>query len=111
MHSETFSYLPALTTEEIERQVQYILDKNWIPGIEFSPELGPRELYWSFWKLPLFDAETTADVMAELEACQKAHPECYIKITAYDNIIQGQVLSFVAYQPESTHSAAATKVS
>nr|7QSY_B Chain B, RubisCO small subunit [synthetic construct]7QSY_D Chain D, RubisCO small subunit [synthetic construct]7QSY_F Chain F, RubisCO small subunit [synthetic construct]7QSY_H Chain H, RubisCO small subunit [synthetic construct] len=99
MHTETFSYLPPLTDEEIKKQVEYILKNGWIPGIEYTDEPGPHNSYWSFWKLPFFNAETAEEVMEELEACREANPDCYIKITGYDNIRQGQVLSFVAYRP------------
>ncbi len=100
MRTETFSYLPPLTEKQVEKQVSYILKNGWIPGIEFSRELNPYDSFWSYWKLPFFTAEKTGEVMQELDACRQAHPDAYIRLTGYDNIKQGQVLSFVAYRPQ-----------
>ncbi len=33
---ETFSYLPPLTSDQIARQVDYIVGNGWIPCLEFS---------------------------------------------------------------------------
>ena len=101
MHVETFSYLPPMTTTQVEKQIQYILDNRWYPGIEYTDSPGPDNDYWSMWKLPLFEARTTAEVIAELEACKEANPDCFVKINGYDNIRQGQILSFVVYRPET----------
>ena len=101
MYTETFSYLPPMTQAEVEKQVQYILDHNWIPGIEYTEKLDPYNSFWHMWKLPLFDAQTVEDVMQELEACKQANSDCFIKLTGYDNKIQGQVLSFVVHKPEN----------
>ncbi len=99
MHTETFSYLPPFSDKEIEAQINYIIQNNWIPGIEYTENPGLDNSYWFFWKLPLFDARKAGDVMRELQACRKANPEAYVKITGYDNIRQGQILAFVAYKP------------
>lgn len=101
MHVETFSYLPPMTLAQIEKQIQYILDHNWYPGIEYTKTPGPENDYWSMWKLPLFEARTTGDVLAELEACKEANPGSFVKINGYDNIRQGQVLSFVVHRPDA----------
>ncbi len=103
MKFETFSYLPPMTDEEIKKQLQYILDNGWIPGIEYTENPGPQNAYWTFWKLPFFNATTSQEVLEELQACQKANPNAYIKLTGYDNKRQCQVFSFVVYQP---HKAA-----
>jgi ribulose-bisphosphate carboxylase small chain len=52
------------------------------------------------WKLPLFDTDDPAAVLAELAACRQASPGAYIKVNGYDPVRQGQVVSFVAAQPE-----------
>ncbi len=100
MHTETFSYLPPLNEDQIKAQINYILENNWIPGIEFTDDPSPSNAYWNFWKLPLIQCHTVDDVLEELYACQQKHPQSYIKITGYDNIRQGQVLAFVAYKPK-----------
>ncbi|MGC2167127.1 MAG: ribulose bisphosphate carboxylase small subunit, partial [Gallionella sp.] len=33
---ETFSYLPAMTAEQIKKQVEYLVSKGWNPAIEHT---------------------------------------------------------------------------
>ena len=98
--TETFSYLPPLTREQITQEIQYILDQGWIPGVEYTPEIDPADSYWHWWKLPLFNAQTPEEVLAEIDACREAHPDCFIKVTGYDNSKRGQMQGFVVYRPE-----------
>jgi ribulose-bisphosphate carboxylase small chain len=100
MKLETFSYLPELTAEQLERQISAILDRNLVVGIEFSAVPDPRDHYWTMWKLPLWDTAGTSAVLGELEACGQANPDAYIKVNGYDPMRQGQVVSFVARRPE-----------
>lgn len=100
MRLETFSYLPRLSAEQLARQIRSILGQHLAVGIEFSSGPDPYDHYWPMWKLPLFDIDDPAAVLAELDACRKANPGAYIKINGYDPVRQGQVLSFVAYRPE-----------
>jgi ribulose-bisphosphate carboxylase small chain len=51
------------------------------------------------WKLPMFDAATAGQVLAEVDACARAHPEAFVKLTGYDAKRQGQVASFVVRRP------------
>ena len=104
MRTETFSYLPLLTQNEIAKQIQYIINQGWTAGIEYSTDTDPKNSYWNFWKLPFFGEKNVAEIMAEMEACRQANPEAYIRIIGYDNIRQGQVHSFVALEPESKSS-------
>ncbi len=100
MHTETFSYLPPMTEDEIRKQVEYIIEKGYIPGIEYTFELHPKISYWHFWKLPFFIDRNADKVMEELAACKAKNPNAWIKVTGYDNKKQCQVLSFVVYRPE-----------
>jgi ribulose-bisphosphate carboxylase small chain len=100
MKLETFSYLPELTAEQLERQITAIVDRHLVVGIEFSTAPDPRDHYWTMWKLPLWDTADAAAVLAELDACRAAHPDAYVKINGYDPVRQGQVVSFVARRPE-----------
>src|SRR6266545_1183614 len=68
----TFSYLPPLTKEEIGKQIDYILGQSLVSAIEFTPDPGPDNVFWSMWKLPLFDVETAAAILQEIEACARA---------------------------------------
>lgn len=100
MKTETFSYLPALNQEQLTRQIQYFLDNDWIPGIEFTARPGPTTSLWNWWKLPLFGARTPDEVLGEVAACRRANADCYIRITAYDRDRQGQVMAFVVHRPD-----------
>ena len=96
---ETLSYLPPLSDEQIMRQVQYILDKGYIPGVEFSEESEPTQHFWTLWKLPLFNAKSTSDVLNEVRSCRSDYSNCYIRVVGFDNIKQCQVLSFIVHKP------------
>lgn len=99
MKTETFSYLPALTTEQIEKQIQHFLNNGWVVGIEYSSQPDPALAYWDWWKLPLFNMRSVSEIMAEIEACKSQNPEGYIRLTSYDNTRQTQVMSFVVHRP------------
>ena len=95
----TFAYLPPLTREEIARQIEYILRQGWIPGVEYAREEEVDDDFRRWWKLPLFNARSVDEVMAEVEACRQAHPDCYIFVTGYNPQQQHLKLDFVAYYP------------
>ena len=99
MKAETFSYLPQLDRLQVAKQIQYLLTEGLIPAIEYVREPNPSDHYWSMWKLPLFDARAAEDVLAEIEACKTAHPDCFIKLIGYDRRRQTQPVSFVVHQP------------
>ncbi|MBI5053296.1 MAG: ribulose bisphosphate carboxylase small subunit [Chloroflexi bacterium] len=99
MKTETFSYLAPLSNEQIAQQIQYFLNQGWIPGIEYTVQIDPTTAYWNWWKLPLFSAKTPSEALTEIESCKAAHPGCFIRVTAYDNNRQGQVMGFVVHRP------------
>ncbi|MFV2060937.1 MAG: ribulose bisphosphate carboxylase small subunit [Gammaproteobacteria bacterium] len=95
---ETFSYLPPLTPESTRAQIQYIVDKGWNPGIEHTEPSNATSNYWYMWKLPLF-GETDVDVIiAELEACHKAHPDNHVRLLGFDNFSQSAGAAMVVYR-------------
>jgi len=100
MKTETFSYLPALTIEMIEKQIQYFLDNDWIVGIEYTSQPDPALAFWNWWRLPLFNIRSADEIMSEIETCKSKNPESYIRLTSYDNTRQTQVTSFVVHRPE-----------
>ncbi len=97
----TFSYLPELTDEQIEAQVQYCLDHDWPIAIEHTDDPHPRNTYWEMWGLPMFDLRDAAGVMLELNACRLANPEHYIRMIGYDRSYgrQTTALSFIVNRP------------
>lgn len=96
---ETFSYLPPLSEDELVAQIEHLLRAGYVPAIEHTATPGPRELYWSLWKLPLFEASSAGEVLAEIDACAALHPSSYVRLIGYDPRRQGQVLSLVARRP------------
>ena len=97
----TFSYLPALTDDEIRKQIQYALDNGWPCSVEFTDDPHPRNVYWEMWGLPMFDLPDAAGVLAEVNECRKAKPEHYIRLNAYNASYgkQTTALSFIVQRP------------
>ncbi|MBD2460781.1 ribulose bisphosphate carboxylase small subunit [Oscillatoria sp. FACHB-1407] len=98
---ETFSYLPPLSDSQIARQIQYTLDQGFIPAVEFSESSEPTQYYWTMWKLPLFNASTPQEVLNEVQQCRSEYSNNYIRVVAFDNIKQCQVMSFIVHKPNS----------
>jgi len=95
---ETFSYLPTLSTESTRAQIQYIVDKGWNPGIEHTEPANAISNYWYMWKLPMF-GETDVDViLAEIEACHKAHPDNHVRLLGFDNFAQSAGAAMVVHR-------------
>ncbi len=98
---ETLSYLPPLTDVQIEKQIAYILKMGFIPAVEFNENSDPEVYYWTMWKLPLFHAKTTSEVLSEIQACRSEYSNCYIRVVGFDNVKQCQILSFIVHKPGS----------
>ncbi|MBF2098224.1 MAG: ribulose bisphosphate carboxylase small subunit [Gloeomargaritaceae cyanobacterium C42_A2020_066] len=96
---ETLSYLPPLTDAQISKQIQYLLDMGYIPAVEFSETSEPTEHYWTLWKLPMFSASGTQEVLSEVQACRYEYPDSFIRVVAFDNIKQCQMISFIVHKP------------
>ena len=85
---ETFSYLPALNSDQTRKQIQYIVSKGWNPGIEHTEPENARSNYWYMWKLPMFGETDVDAILAEVDACHKAHPANHIRLLGFDNYAQ-----------------------
>jgi ribulose-bisphosphate carboxylase small chain len=99
----TFSFLPELTDEQIEAQINYALSHGWAISVEHTDDPHPRNAYWELWNLPLFDLRPDqADVaLRELQACRERYPDRYIKVIAYDARYTRQTtaLAFIVNRP------------
>lgn len=89
----------SLSDAQVARQAAWILGNRLVPTIEFTTEPAPRNIYWSLWRLPLFDAETVEEVTAEIGACAQANPAAFVKLTGYDPRRQGTAASLVVRRP------------
>jgi ribulose-bisphosphate carboxylase small chain len=95
---ETFSYLPAMTTEQIRAQVDYIVKRGWNPAVEHTEPQNAFDHFWYMWKLPLFGESDVTRILAEAEACHKANPDHHVRLVGYDNFKQSQGASMVIYR-------------
>lgn len=96
---ETLSYLPPLTDQQIVKQVEYMLEQGFIPCIEFNEDSAAETLYWTMWKLPLFNCSSTQEVLNEVRECRTEYPNCFIRIVGFDNIKQCQTVCFIVHKP------------
>lgn len=99
----TFSFLPDLTDEQIEKQVRYCLDKGWAVNLEFTDDPHPRNTYWEMWGAPMFDLKDPAGVMDELRECRKVYGDRYIRLSAFDasHGWESVRLSFIVNRPKT----------
>ena len=95
---ETFSYLPAMTNDEIRKQVEYIVSKGWNPAIEHTEPEHLMDSYWYMWKLPMFGETDVTRILGEAEACHKANPNNNVRLVGYDNFAQSQGASMVIFR-------------
>jgi ribulose-bisphosphate carboxylase small chain len=100
MKAETFSYLPPMTRAQIAAQIRYALDRGLIPAVEFTSRPGPRDTYWSMWKLPLFEIDSTERVLGEVDACAGEHPDAWVRIVGYDPARGSVGTAFVVVHPD-----------
>lgn len=97
-----FSFLPNLTDEQINAQVEYCLERGWAIGVEWTYEPHPRNTYWEMWGQPMFDLRDAKGVMMELEDCRKANPDAYIRLNAFDSTrgFETVTMSFIVNRPK-----------
>lgn len=97
----TFSFLPDLTDEQIEKQIEFCLGNGWSLGIEYTDDPHPRNSLWEMWNLPMFDVVDPKAILFEVNACRRAFPSHYIKLNA-NNSKRGRetvALSFIVNRP------------
>jgi ribulose-bisphosphate carboxylase small chain len=95
---ETFSYLPELSKESTRAQIQYIVDQGWNPSVEHTEPENAGGSYWYMWKLPMFGETDVDAILAELDACHKAHPHNHVRLLGLDNFAQCAGTSMIIYR-------------
>lgn len=97
-----FSFLPDLTDEQILAQINYALKNGWAVNVEFTDDPHPRNTYWEMWGLPMFDLKDPAGILMEINACRKAYPNHYIRVTAFDSTRGWETprMSFIVNRPK-----------
>ncbi len=98
----TFSFLPALTDDEIRAQIDYALAQGWAVSVETTDDPHPRNFYWEMWGNPMFDLKDAAGAMAEVAACRTEFPNQYIRVNAFDSShgFESTRLSFIVNRPK-----------
>ncbi len=96
-----FSYLPDLTDKQITAQINYALDHHWAVGIEYTDDPHPRNTYWEMFGNPMFDLKDPAGILKEINACRKAHPNHYVRVTAFDSTqgVESPRMSYIVNRP------------
>jgi len=79
-----FSFLPPLTDTQITAQIEFALRQGWAVSVEYTDDPHPRNTYWEMHGLPMFDLKDPAGILMEINACRKAFPNHYIRVTAFD---------------------------
>ena len=95
---ETFSYLPPMDEAQTRKQIEYIVSKGWNPAVEHCEPENAFQNFWYMWKLPMFGETDVDRILAEVEACHKAHPNNHVRLIGYDNYAQSQGASMVIHR-------------
>jgi ribulose-bisphosphate carboxylase small chain len=95
---ETFSYLPQMEADQIRKQIEYIVSKGWNPSVEHTEPENASGSYWYMWKLPMFGESDVDAILAELEACHKAHPANHVRLLGLDNFAQCAGTSMIIFR-------------
>ncbi len=98
-----FSYLPDLSDEQIARQIEYALGRDYAIGIEYTDDPHPRNTYWEMYGNPMFDLKDPAAILLEVNNCRKTFPNHYMRLTAFDSTqgIESVRMSFIVNRPAS----------
>jgi ribulose-bisphosphate carboxylase small chain len=101
MTQGTFSFLPDLSDDQIERQIEYCLRRGFAINIEYTDEPHPRNTYWELWNMPMFDETVVPAVLKEIQACRETYPQHYVRVNAYNSErgIESVALSFIVNRP------------
>lgn len=96
-----YSFLPALSDEQITAQVAYAFNNNCAIYIEYTDNPDRRGLFWCSWGTPVFDPEAPESVLDDIRECRRVHGDCYIRLLAYDRR-QGKKtprMAFMVHRP------------
>lgn len=96
---ETFSFLPRLTATQIKAQVGHLLDKGYVPFIEYAEGNASREMYWKLWNLPTDKGVTVPGLISQLESCARTNPYSFVRISGYCRKSGVNAISFTVHSP------------
>ena len=98
-----FSFLPDLTDAQITVQIEYALEQGFAVSVEYTDDPHPRNTYWEMYGNPMFDLTDPAGILLEINACRKAFPNHYVRVTAFDSTqgVESVRMSFIVNRPAS----------
>jgi ribulose-bisphosphate carboxylase small chain len=96
----TFSYIPTLTSDELYKQLEYIVGQGWSPAVEHTEPENATGNYWYMWKLPMFGETDIKAVLDEVEQCKKGNPDNHVRVVGYDRYKQTQGTAFMVHRAE-----------
>ena len=96
---ETYSFLPALTSAEIEAHIDKILELKLVPLIEFNDEDNHFGL-WSMWHLPKGATPTKLLIKKMLGQCAQNNPTAFVRLSGYNKTKRMHSLSFIVHEPQ-----------
>jgi len=97
----TFSYLPEMSPQQVRKQAEYVVARGWNAAIEHVAPGQATSTYWFMWKLPMFGEKSVERILAEAEACHKAHPAHHVRLLAYVNARQTQGTAMVVHRAKA----------
>jgi ribulose-bisphosphate carboxylase small chain len=103
----TFSYLPPMSAAQLRSQVQYIVTRGWTPALEHAEPGQATRAYWYMWKLPMFGENNVERILAEAQACHRAHPAHHVRLLGYDSVCQTQGTAMVIHRGANRDASAA----
>ncbi|MEJ2273156.1 MAG: ribulose bisphosphate carboxylase small subunit [Gammaproteobacteria bacterium] len=98
-----FSFLPALTDDEIRMQIAYGLEQGYAWSIEYTDDPHPRNVYWEMYGMPMFELKDPAGVLMELQECRNTFPQHYIRLIAFDSTrgVESIKMCLIVNRPEN----------
>jgi ribulose-bisphosphate carboxylase small chain len=84
---------------DVRKQAEYMLDKEYVPMIEFLENPMESDQYWNLWRIPTGEALTSGWILKQIELCSRAHPYAHIRLSAYDRTRRVTAHSFIVAVP------------
>lgn len=108
LRPETYGYLPPLSNQQVEAQVQHALSMGYIPHVEYTEMANSAEFYWKNWQLKPMRLDpvgkptplTASQVLNHLESCGRRHPYATVRFAAYCPRTRTTEMAFVVKTPD-----------
>ena len=105
---ETFSFLPPLSTAQVQAQIDDMLARGWVPMVDFAENPNCADFYWREWPQILLHKQSpvgkmegisTTAVVTQIESCSRRHPYAFVRLSAYDPKTRMTKQSFIVKTP------------